>query len=67
MVVEEGQEEVVVVVVEMNISCSLNFCLGQFSDGVKTRRTKWLTAKGLTLIRLIFVVLKVCAWVCRRI
>ena len=66
MVVEEGQEEVVMVVVGMNISCSLNFCLEQFSDGIKTRRTKCLTAKGLTLIRLIFVALKVCAWVFRR-
>ena len=47
VVVEEGQEEVVVVVADMNISCSLNFCLGQFSDGVKTRRTKCLTSKGL--------------------
>ena len=66
VVVEEGQEEVVVVVVDMNISCSLNVCLEQFSDGIKTRRTKCLTAKGLTLIRLIFVALKVCAWVFRR-
>ena len=41
-------------------------CLGQFSDGVKTCRTKCLTAKWLTLIRLIFVALKVCAWVFRR-
>ena len=67
VVVEKGQEEMVVVVVDMNSSYSLNFCLGKFSDGVKTGRTKCLTAKGLMLMRLIFVALKVCAWVFRRV